>query len=115
MFLRMNWMLFAQVASWTNLSEDRHTRQRYLDMMATLQRRHSINMRLFMKLLTEWQTIQPHRQAEALPREVTFAMAVAAVWRYNAPDCAVHFILCFCGLLRIGESLALQGALAQFS
>lgn len=87
--------------------DDHHTKQRYLDMVATLQRRHSVRMRLSMKLLAEWQKMQP-KQAEALSWEVTFAMSVTAVWRHDSPSCAIHFIICFCGLLRIRESLALR-------
>lgn len=84
-----------------------HRRHRYVDMVATMQCRYSVHMRLSQRIVSEWQKIAPPAQAEPLPWEAAFALAVAAVWHAQNPAAASHVVLCFCGLPRFGESLVL--------
>ena len=57
----------------------------------------------------EWRKEEPPRAAPAIPEEVAFA-AFTLLWSANKKPEAVAILICFCGLLRIGEALALNTA-----
>ena len=83
-------------------------RQAFLDLAAALQRRHAERLKLSWELLGEWGWLAPPQQAASLPAEAAYAAAVALVARFQRPAEGLHTLLCFCGLLRAGESLALR-------
>ena len=88
--------------------EEEHSRQLYLDMMSTLQRRHSMRFRMTQHVLSEWQKDLPPVQAEAIPEEAVYAAVTIMLLVLNEPMPAFHTMLCFIALLRIGESLNLN-------
>lgn len=58
-------------------------------------------------VLCAWSAHLPPRQAPAVPREVACAVAVALVFA-KEPRIGTGLRLCFSGLLRIGEALAVR-------
>ena len=59
------------------------------------------------KVLEAWAKEQPALQAPPVPRKVALAM-VAALHLYGAIESSLVLLLCFVGLLRIGEALGLR-------
>ena len=93
------------------VKEDRDvdlSRQGCLDLMASVQTRLGCSLRLTQRVLRAWQKEQPPKQAEAMPSVVAFALATVMIQVLGEPEAALHAVLAFCGLLRIGESLSLS-------
>jgi hypothetical protein len=72
---------------------------------------HKINPRdhflITRKVLDTWKAEEPIRQAPACPAEVAFAL-VASSLAISQPGLAAAILLCFTGLLRCSEALALR-------
>ena len=88
--------------------DGRHSRQQFLDLLASLQRRHSYKFRMSAKVLTEWSKDTPPRQAAAFPEIVGWAIVSFMALGMNQPEAAVTSALCFTPLLRIGEAINLM-------
>ena len=55
----------------------------------------------------EWRKEEPPQSAPAMPEEVAFA-CTTLLWAAGLKAEAIAVLLCFCGLLRIGEALGLK-------
>ena len=82
-------------------------RQFFMDLRASLQKRLGGRLLLTAKVIEEWRVIAPPGQATPLPYEAAFAAAVAMSMVYGEFGCAILTVVCFAGLLRIGEGMGL--------
>ena len=79
-----------------------------LSLTAALRKRDPrLNLPVTVKLLGDWRKDNPPEQAAALPKQFVYA-AFTLVWAGGEPALATLYLLCFCGLLRIGEGLKLE-------
>ena len=88
-----------------------HQRQKYVDAVAAVQKAFGNRRRVSAaaKVLDGWLKDEPPQQAPPVPRRVAFAI-VALLHLVGTAGSAFALLLCFCGLLRIGEALQLMGA-----
>jgi hypothetical protein len=92
------------------MEDDEMGRQFFNDMAAAVQKRTSLRLKLSWQVLAGWAKDAPPAQAEALPVEAALAAAVVCAACMDEPSVAIHIVLSFFGILRIGESLALRGS-----
>lgn len=60
------------------------------------------------KSLDIWRQRVPPAQAPVIAPEMAFAAAVMCLIEYRQPEVATAIIICFCGLLRVSETLQLR-------
>ena len=59
------------------------------------------------KVVNGWARKRPPDQAPPFPQGVAMAMVILLI-SVSQPGCGIAVLLCFCGLLRIGEALKLR-------
>jgi hypothetical protein len=89
--------------------EDGSPPQFVVECVAAASKRY-LNRRVYRaaaKLVTGWKSTLPSNEAHPMPEDAAFGMVVLSVL-IGQFDLAFVILMCFCGLLRIGECLALQ-------
>ena len=93
-----------------------HQRQKYVDSVAAIQKAFGNRRRCTAaaKVLEGWLKEEPPEQAPPVPRRCALAL-VCLLHLVGAAGTAFALLLCFCGLLRIGEALQLRADDLVFS
>jgi integrase len=89
--------------------EDGCPPQFVVECVAAASKRY-LNRRIFRaaaKLVNGWKSTLPSNEAHPVPEDAAYSMVVLSVL-IGQFDLAFVILVCFCGLLRIGECLALQ-------
>lgn len=90
--------------------EEHAVRQRFLDLISALSKENPrARFKVAWRVLDVWGKEVPPSQAPAMPEKVAWALFTYFYCVMRSPPAAMTVLLCYRGLLRIGEAFGLKG------